>query len=771
MTALAIEPKSQADYAIAYASRLGWAVVPLHYLMNGRCSCGDLHDGSARQNANTIGKHPVGDAGFAVSGVHSASKDADVIGRWWAAKQSMNVGIAAGEVSGFVAVDIDPRNGGDVTWDELCRKHGGEPETAQAMTGGGGRHLLFQYEEGRIFRRLGNGIDIISDGKLIVVEPSLHKSGKAYVWDAEHDPLAGAVIAKAPEWMTVPRERAGDTGNTVHITGAAIGFIPPQQMADLLAALRYISPNDRAVWRDVGASLHSTSAPEAFPVWCDWSKGCPEKYSDSEQRKMWAGWNEKPYQGRQLHLPSIFYWATDAGWPGSVPLAVPVESITIASPAKALEAPTGLLELPGALGHFVRYVNATAPRAQPAFAVSAALALGATVCGRRYRTTRNNFSSLYFVNVGKSGSGKEHARTAIYAALTAADWPQLIGRNGFSSDSAVISSLIQQPAQITIVDEIGALLGNIQAEGAYMARSAVTSLVEAWGNLHGSMRPKALSMLSATRDQIDAALKHVVHNPALTLLGMTTPRTFYGSLTESSIEGGFLSRLLVVETDIGRQMPGVPSTEPVPAVVVDWIKATRTHQASRGNLAAMDAGSDAVPTLTEVPIDRAAQSVFDDYMRETITSADDLEQEGMAELEVRSVEKAMRIALSLAVSSDPFAPTISRMEAEWAVAYVKHWTARTVLSVREHMHGGKFAQWQAEVLRIVAKAGEKGRTEAELARYSRTFDNLEPRQRRMVLDALASRGSVALVDIKTIAGRKRAAWVAIAESGDNVDKS
>lgn len=766
MAALAIELRDTGEYAAAYAERLGWAVVPLHYPIAGRCSCGRPHDGSSSGlTPNSIGKHPVFE--LAPHGVHSASKDAEQIRAWWKQNPLMNVGIVTGSVSGIAVVDIDPRNGGNVTWEEATRAHG-EPATANAMTGGEGRHLAFRYDPLRVIRKIGKGIDVKSDGGLIVVEPSNHVSGRAYAWDAESDPLQGAEIAAAPEWLTVARDAPADVTSTA---GKAIGFIPEQQMADLLSALRYISPDPRETWRDVGAAVHSTGDPRAFAIWCDWSKGCPEKYTDDAQRRLWREFDKRDYRGRMLHIESIFFWAGDAGWPGSVPLAVPVATIAIASPAKAPEAPAGLLELPGALGAFVRYVNATAPRAQPAFAVSAALALGATVCGRRYRTTRNNFSSLYFVNVGKSGSGKEHARTAIYAALTAADWPQLIGRNGFSSDSAVISSLIQQPAQITIVDEIGALLGNIQAEGAYMARSAVTSLVEAWGNLHGSMRPKALSMLSATRDQIDAALKHVVHNPALTLLGMTTPRTFYGSLTESSIEGGFLSRLLVIETDIGRQMPGIPSTEPVPAVVVDWIKATRTHQASRGNLAAVDAGSDAVPTLTEVPIDRAAQSVFDDYMRETITSADDLEQEGMAELEVRSVEKAMRIALSLAVSSDPFAPTITRMEAEWAVAYVKHWTARTVLSVREHMHGGKFAQWQAEVLRIVAKAGEKGRTEAELARYSRTFDNLEPRQRRMVLDALASRGSVALVDIKTIAGRKRAAWVAIAESVDNVDKS
>ena len=751
MAAPATEPRTLGEYAVAYAG-IGWAVIPLNWIDNGHCSCG-------RMDCPSPGKHPY--AMLARNGSHSASKDQELIARWWAQHPQMGIGIATGSPSGIVVVDIDPRNGGDDTWQALVDRYGGEPSTVQSRTGGGGRHLVFAYDPDRVIRSPGKGIDIKGEGGLIVVEPSMHLSGRPYSWDAEADPISGGDVAPAPSWLSAPR-----TAKVVTTKGEAVGFIDPQRLNDLRAALKYLDAEPYEVWFQVGMALHSTDAPEAFGIWCEWA-GTSAKYDEDVQRRKWATFGSRS----GLHVESIFWWARDAGWPGSVPVAVPVESITIAAPAKAPEAPAGLLELPGALGAFVRYVNATAPRPQPAFAIGAALALGATVCGRRYRTTRNNFSALYFVHVGKSGSGKEHARTAIYAALTAADWPQLIGRNGFSSDSAVISSLLLQPSQITVIDEIGALLGNIQAEGAYMARSAVTSLVEAWGNLHGSMRPKALSMLSASRDQIDAALKQVVHCPSLSLLGMTTPRTFYGSLNESSIEGGFLSRLLVIETDIGRQMPGVPSNEPVPAVVVDWIQAVRTHQAQRGNLAAVDAGPDALPITTEVPIDQAAQAVFDAYMRETLTSADDLEQEGMAELEVRSVEKAMRIALSLAVSSDPFAPTITRMEAEWAVAYVRHWTARTVLSVRENMHGGKFAQWQAEVRRLIAKAGQKGRTEPELARYSRTFDNLEPRQRRMVLDALASRGSIALVEIKSPAGRKRTAWVATDESVDNVDNS
>lgn len=755
------EPRTPGEYALAYVRR-GWAVVPLHWIRaDGACSCGDPHDGTGKLPPNGKGKHP--HTMFAPNGSLSASKDAGVVAGWWAAAPSLNVGIATGAPSGFDAVDIDPRDGGDETWDSFVTKNQATvPATVVQLTGGGGSHILFEHDPNVTVKSPGKGVQIKSTGGYIVAEPSRHHSGRLYAWDSECDPLDGAKPAPIPYWLASPRVVL-----PVGIkTGRAIGYLSPDRISELRSALRSIDADDYQSWIHAGMALHSTDAPEAFELWDEFSQAS-SKYNSKAQVQKWHSFGDHV---NALHVESIYLWARDRGWNGDYErVGVPIEQVTLCADRAPETHPTSLLELPGALGAFVRYVNATAPRPQPAFAVGAAIALGATVCGRRYRTTRNNFSSLYLVHVGKSGSGKEHARTVIDAALTAADWPQLIGRSGFSSDSAVVSTLLQQPSQITIMDEIGALLGNIQAEGAYHERSAVKALVEAWGNLHGTMRPKALSTLSATRDQIDAQLKQVVHNPALTLLGMTTPRTFYGALTEQSIEGGFLSRLLVIETDIGRQPRGTIAPAEVPAITVDWIKAVRTHQASRGNLAGVDAGADAKPTLTEIPIDAAACALFDAYDLECIASADELEQEGMAELEVRSVEKAQRVAMILAVSSDPFAPTIGRFEAQWAIDFVRHWTARTVRAVRENMHGGKFAQWQAEVRRVITKSGQKGRTESELARYSRTFDNLEPRQRRTVLDALASRGSIALVEIKTIAGRKRAAWVATVESVDSGD--
>jgi hypothetical protein len=123
----------------------------------------------------------------------------------------------------------------------------------------------------------------------------------------------------------------------------------------------------------------------------------------------------------------------------------------------------------------------------------------------------------------------------------------------------------------------------------------------------------------------------------------------------------------------------------------------------------------------------------------------------------------MRLAVILAVSVDPLAPRITEEIASWCRRYVNHLADQTLAAVRTHMHDSKFAAWQADALRCIQGGGAKGRTERDLCKYVRSFNGLEPRQRRAVLDALTTCGAVALVESagQSGRGRKRLAWVAI----------
>lgn len=120
-------------------------------------------------------------------GFKDASDDPDQIDAWHKQFPRANVAIATGEPSGFVVIDIDPRNGGLKTINDLAAKGMVFPVCPKARTGNGGLHLLFQIPKGDLKKTLGEGVDIKGNGGYIVAAPSWiapSKSGKggAYEW-------------------------------------------------------------------------------------------------------------------------------------------------------------------------------------------------------------------------------------------------------------------------------------------------------------------------------------------------------------------------------------------------------------------------------------------------------------------------------------------------------------------------------------------------------------------------------------------------------------
>ena len=84
-------------------------------------------------------------------------------------------------------LDIDPRNGGAKSLKRLKKELGPLPDTITAITGGGGRHLIFKHpsfpvRKDTTGKLLGPGVDILSDGCIMVAPPSRHASGKRYRW-------------------------------------------------------------------------------------------------------------------------------------------------------------------------------------------------------------------------------------------------------------------------------------------------------------------------------------------------------------------------------------------------------------------------------------------------------------------------------------------------------------------------------------------------------------------------------------------------------------
>ena len=181
-----------AQAALAYA-RIGLRVLPV-----------------ARESKRPLTAH----------GAHDATSDEATIRACWKRWPQANVGIA---LDGLVVVDVDPRNGAPADRDEIAATLGPWPETAEAITGGGGRHLYFRARDGlQPPRAVAQGIDIKSGpGAYVVAPPSVHANGRRYAWDGLADPIeALRALPAAPEW--VYRRAAGPRDAAPEDDGAPI---------------------------------------------------------------------------------------------------------------------------------------------------------------------------------------------------------------------------------------------------------------------------------------------------------------------------------------------------------------------------------------------------------------------------------------------------------------------------------------------------------------------------------------------------------------------
>lgn len=219
------------DEALRYAAA-GIPVFPLHWIkQDGNCSC--------RQGAmcTAKGKHP-----RIKNWNEEASTDQEKVKQWWEKTPSANIGIPMGEKSGLVALDVDTRHRGEESLAMLMDEFDILPDTITATTGGGGKHYIFKYTEELCLKNVvgfRNGLDIRTQGGMIVVAPSVHGSGRKYAWDEGKSPF-DMEAAEMPAWLVeeirkvgiqlptkkkaaadTPRKKISEGGRNNHLTSLA----------------------------------------------------------------------------------------------------------------------------------------------------------------------------------------------------------------------------------------------------------------------------------------------------------------------------------------------------------------------------------------------------------------------------------------------------------------------------------------------------------------------------------------------------------------------
>jgi Bifunctional DNA primase/polymerase, N-terminal len=213
--------------ALPYAERLHWKVVLL----------------GSKWKLPFLAKEAGG------CGVHGASADPDQIRAWGKLCPDGNVGIACGDASEIVVVDVDPRNAGDTSIRALAARGYSFPKGPRQRTGNGGWHLFFQHQPDIVGskNRLRPGVDLKSDGGYVLVAPSWTRPSDAgpggpYLWEVSPFDVP---VPRMPIWMTTmlrpaPRPKPAFTPD---VNGSDIDLL-----ARFVAASTKGERNNRLFW-------------------------------------------------------------------------------------------------------------------------------------------------------------------------------------------------------------------------------------------------------------------------------------------------------------------------------------------------------------------------------------------------------------------------------------------------------------------------------------------------------------------------------------------
>lgn len=199
------------EAALRYQA-LGWSVIPVHRVRDGRCSCG-------RDSCESPGKHPM------VNWLKYQRERADEaeLRRWWSRWPWANIGVVTGRVSGIIAADIDARRAdpGEV----IRQVWGGWPDTPIGLTGGGGYHIIHAHPGTEVPNAadLIRGLDLRGDGGFIVVPPSVHPSGREYQWEVGHAPWELAPTPVPERLARLLRFRGSGLARPVEIDEVLLG--------------------------------------------------------------------------------------------------------------------------------------------------------------------------------------------------------------------------------------------------------------------------------------------------------------------------------------------------------------------------------------------------------------------------------------------------------------------------------------------------------------------------------------------------------------------
>lgn len=334
----------------------------------------------------------------------------------------------------------------------------------------------------------------------------------------------------------------------------------------------------------------------------------------------------------------------------------------------------GITYPPGIVGEVAQFIKDSAVRPVAEVGLAASLAFCAGLWGRSHNVSGTGLNQ-YIILLAGTGTGKDGAGTGIELLIQAMrrNFPVIdsrIGPAGFASGQALLKTLDKQPSFVSILGEFGITLSQICEPRANIAQTMLKRVLldlysrSGFGHV---LRPNVYADNEKNT--------RLISSPAVTILGESTPETFYNGITKEHIAEGLIPRFLVVDYSGPRPKRNrkafcSPSKKMIERLVETATVAFENEQSSK---------------VTKVEFTDRAQILLDEYDAEADKKINTSENDIDAQLWNRAHLKALKMAGLVAVGVSHIRPIINQEIAQWSIDLVN----RDIESVLDRFRTGK----------------------------------------------------------------------------------
>lgn len=400
--------------------------------------------------------------------------------------------------------------------------------------------------------------------------------------------------------------------------------------------------------------------------------------------------------------------------PAMAPRPVPSMATTLvpANQNKAHYNPFTPQEAGGVLGQISQWAYDTSRRPVPEFSIMAAVAFLSVMFGRRAVGPTGAGLNMYLVGIAGPGFGKEHPLKAVQTLAVDIQMPFLIGPGEVTSGSAIEKVVRRRPVFLMPWDEMGVVLQSVTGRGSSSwAQTIRKVLLEVFS--------KSTSMWTGKEhaDPTKDSSAEPIFLPTVSLMGMSTPVTFYKGITEESLTDGFVARLVVVEPSLRPERHSAPPVLVTPVSLLTAIKRCRDDFPKVGGDIAQASWRDALkrPPIYTVPWESAeAEKRWTDIEDWQIAEID---ENGASEGIVgRTAEQTIKFATIRAISRNPSEPSVSLSDVEWGHAIVQRSISSINRGVEEFMAGSQFEELCKAILTALRNSKDGSLPQSTLVR-------------------------------------------------------